>query len=327
MKQVKSLSFEEQKKYSTAIKKGYFDDFDANPRAWRHTFTGAYLWQNPTRTKNIDRFAEMLGHTPTWEDITDINLEEYAIELRRAKTANSCRTTFAEIKAVINRHKFEIEIPSKRFMYILSERAEPSDAIYLTEKEVEQINDYKPRSPNEQYVKKMFMIECYTGARTCDSQRFTIENCDMNSNTLTYTSKKTKTRICVPVHRNLMQYLRDPAQGPMHIDLFNRTLRSICRKAGIHGRRTLYRRGGEVTAEKWELISSHTGRRSFATNLYNRHANPALIAKYMGHSSPDITVKRYIISDGTAPEEVLRFFIGDGTHEIATEYHNDDFMT
>ena len=323
MKEIKSLSFEEQKKYHVAIQRGYFDGYEDNPREWRHTFVGAYIWQNPTRTKNIDRFKEMLGHVPTWEDITDINLEEFALELRKEMTANTCKTVFAEIKAVINRHKFEIAIPSKRYAYILSERAEPSDAVYLTEEEVERIHRYAPQSQNEQFVKKMFLIECYTGARTCDSQRLTIENCDMKTNTLTYTSRKTKTRICVPVHRNLMIYLRDKSVGPMHIDLFNRTLRSICHKVHINGRRTLYRRGGEVTAEKWQLISSHTGRRSFATNLYHRHADPALIAKYMGHSSPDITVKRYIISDGSAPEEVLRFFIGDKPHEIAVEQQSD----
>ena len=308
MKEIKQLSLEEKKKFKAAIERGYFDDYDADPRAWRHTFTGAYIWQNPGRIKTIDRFVQLLGHVPAWEDITDLNLEEFALEMRESMAANTCKVVFAEIKSVINRHIYEVEIPSRRYSQILVCRAEPSQAVYLNEEEVERINHYSPQSEIEQYVKKIFLIEAYTGARNCDSERLTIENCDIETNLLTYVSQKTKTKITVPVHRNLMPYLRDKLQLDICLDTFNTALRRICQRCGINERVTIFRRGQETTAEKWNFISSHTGRRSFATNLYRRKADPALIANYMGHSSPDITMKRYIIGYIEATREVLNFF-------------------
>lgn len=308
MKEIKQLSLEEKKKFKAAIERGYFDDYDADPRAWRHTFTGAYIWQNPGRIKTIARFEELLGHVPTWADITDLTLEDFVLEMKESMAANTCKVVFAEIKSVINRHIYEVEIPSRRYSQILTVRAEPSQAVYLNEEEVERIHQYPPMSDIEQYVKKIFLIEAYTGARNCDSVRLTIENCDQQTNLLTYVSQKTKTQITVPVHRNLIQYLRDPLKLDICLDTFNTTLRRICRHCLICDKMTIFRRGEETTAEKWRFISSHTGRRSFATNLYRRKADPALIANYMGHSSPDITMKRYIIGYIEASNEVMNFF-------------------
>ena len=88
----------------------------------------------------IEHFRKLIGHIPTWDDITDLNLEEYVEVIRRHYSGNSARTNFAEIKAIINRHKFEVDIPSKRFAQILTMRAEPSQSIYLTEDEIEKID-------------------------------------------------------------------------------------------------------------------------------------------------------------------------------------------
>ncbi|UVV52623.1 hypothetical protein NXY15_24270 [Bacteroides thetaiotaomicron] len=51
---------------------------------------------------------------------------------------------------------------------------------------------------------------------------------------------------------------------------FNNNIRNICRKAGITEAVKVFKAGKEVEGEKWEFVSSHTARRSFATNLYLR---------------------------------------------------------
>ena len=305
---VNSLSFLEQQKYKVAIQHGYFADYDKDQRAWKHSFVGAFIWKNPIRVKTIDIFTEVLGHIPTWEDLTDMNLEDFAEAMTTHYAANSVKNRFAEVKAVINRHIFSVEIPSKRFSQILTARSEPSQAIYLNEEEIERINRYVPATKEEEYVKKIFLIEAYTGARNCDAERLTPENCDMDTNLLTYISQKTKTQITLPVHRNLMRYLANPIDMEMCSFTFNKVLRQICQNCKIAERMTVFRRGKEMTAEKWEFVSSHAGRRSFATNLFLRKADPSLIAKYMGHSSPDITMKRYIIGYIQASTEVMKFF-------------------
>ena len=191
----------------------------------------------------------------------------------------------------------------------------PSQHIYLSEQEVEVIHYYYPQTEREQFVKKVFMIEALTGARNVDSLRMRRDNCNEQTDSITYISQKTKTQISLPVHRWLMQYLVDKTDLEISPQAFNDTLRGICEKCGFNEELTLYVRDQWVTGPKWIFVSSHTGRRSFATNLFIRGADPSLIAKYMGHSSPDITIKSYIVGYRQADERVLSFFKtqNDGT--------------
>lgn len=305
-----SLTYEQKKTYKTAILRGYFDSYERNPREWKHTFAGAYLWKNPGRTKVIDSFSQMLGHTPEWEDITDTNLEDFAEMLSSTLSPNSVRTIFAEIKAILNRHRFEAPIVSRRFTEILRRRGEQTGAVWLTEEEIERIHKYKPETKWELDAKRMFLVEAWTGARACDAALLTQDNCDIETNTLTYVSKKTHTLITVPVHEYIMPYLRANHERAMpNMGTYNEKLRLICKRVGIDTPVTIYRRGAEHTLPKYEFVSSHTGRRSFATNLYvNYYADVSQIAKWMGHSSPEITMQRYILGYIKADDRTMRFF-------------------
>lgn len=74
---------------------------------------------------------------------------------------------------------------------------------------------------------------------------------------------------------------------------FNKTIREICRKCNINSKIKLFKAGQEVTGEKWKFVSSHTARRSFATNIYLIGADLYSISRMMGHSSIEMT-ERYI---------------------------------
>lgn len=49
----------------------------------------------------------------------------------------------------------------------------------------------------------------------------------------------------------------------------------------------------EHIVEKWELVTAHTARRSFATNAYLAHVPTLAIMKITGHSSEKVFL-RYI---------------------------------
>ena len=298
-------------KYRAAINRGYFDDYEKDPRAWKHTFAGAYVWKCPKRVSVIEEFRELLGHIPTWEDITDMNLEDLVEVLTKKYSVNTVKNRLGEFKAVITRHIFEVDIPSKRYQSILTGKTEPTNNVYLNEDEVERIYRYKPINHAERYARKIFLIEAYTGARNCDSVRLTKNHCDMETNTLTYVSQKTKTKITLPIHKHLMELLSETRVPSLSLPQFNDTLRKICSKCGVSDDKTLFRRGEERTGEKYQFVSSHTGRRSFATNLYLRGADPVTIARLMGHSSPEITIKSYILAFREISPEVMMFFNGD----------------
>lgn len=64
----------------------------------------------------------------------------------------------------------------------------------------------------------------------------------------------------------------------------------------------------ETVYEKWQLVSSHTMRRSFATNLYKRGAPSLMIMKITGHKKESSFLKYIRVSKQEAAEEISKYF-------------------
>lgn len=311
MEEIKGLSFIQNKKYQHAIRRGYFCTYGDNPREWRHSFAGTYIWKHPQRTKVLDTFSGVVGHVPTWQDITDDNLQDLVNDLLDGSLAtSSVRTMCAELKAVINRNLQRCSV-TPSFAKILSVKTAVSLATYLTRDEIQRIRWYKPATELEAYVKRNFLIECLTGARKVDAERLTINNCNIDTGLLQYVPQKTPgITVSVPVHEKmrLRDLLSEHIERDCCTDVFNETLRRICRNCRIEQETTVSRQGKPVTAPKWQLVSSHTGRRSFATNLYLAGIALEDIALMMGHGKNVETTKRYICAERQLSNTVMAYF-------------------
>lgn len=307
-----TLTEEQRVKYRLPISKGYFDDYSL---LWRTTkFDGVWLWKHPNRVNEFETFKEIIGHVPTWSDLTNRNLRLFVELTSERLCQNSVRTVCAELKAIINDYHNEESIPSDQYADILNIPKDASEATYLSRKELERIRRYKPRSPQERAIVAVFMIEALTGARHVDSERITMNNVNTDTGTLHYTAKKTHKSVSIPAHSWLMDYLPKDAEDLKNrpkacLMTFNRTIRRVCQACNISTETTLYRRGREETAPKWQFISSHTARRSFATNLRLFGAELGLISELMGHSNTEMTL-HYIKEKSIVPEKVLAYFNG-----------------
>ena len=74
----------------------------------------------------------------------------------------------------------------------------------------------------------------------------------------------------------------------------------------------MFKAGKEETGKKYRFVSSHTGRRSFATNLSKKGVPLEQIAVMMGHTSngmPNIQMtQRYIVGKTEIDSNTLRLF-------------------
>lgn len=304
-----SLSWEQKNTFRAAIMYGYFDDYEKNPREWKHSFIGSFLWRYPKRTATLNRFRDILGHDPQWGDMTEDTLRDFVDETVEVMASSSARTICAELKAVLNENKKKI--PADEFMRILSVKGEVSQAVYLTREEMIRIINYTPITDTEQYVRRNFVVEFLTGARRCDAELLTINHCDIDTGTLSYVPKKTPGIIVtVPVDERLRlrEFLADTGGRVCCDDRFNETIRRICKDCNIDSVCTIQRRGKSVTAPKWMLVSSHTARRSFATNLYIAGVSIEDIAMLMGHGKNIETTKRYICAERPMSSNVMAYF-------------------
>ncbi|PTT20380.1 integrase, partial [Chryseobacterium sp. HMWF028] len=65
---------------------------------------------------------------------------------------------------------------------------------------------------------------------------------------------------------------------PIDVTHYNSFIKNIARAAGINNTINIRKRSGyqsyETITEKWETMSSHIGRRSFASNFYGKIPPP-----------------------------------------------------
>lgn len=182
-------------------------------------------------------------------------------------------------------------------------KKEKSQHIFLTKFELEQLESVE-LNERDDIIRKMFLIGAYSGARYSDFKDLSLKN--IQQGTIRYMCQKTGERIAVPAHKYIIGVLENGVpkfegltKESQKTD-FNRRIKRICQKAGICSEILVSsKKGGVVlseTKEKWCRVSSHTARRSFASNLVLAGASVYSVSKLLGHSNITIT-EGYILCD------------------------------
>ena len=255
----------------------------------------------------VELYTQATGEIPRWDNMTKANLYALTRHLQEVLAQNSAKTYANMVKAVMGAYSDQITFP-EGYEKILRIKGEATASTWLTDCDIESLIDYYPSGMNEtrRLVKNQFILGCLTGARWSDYSDFTERNI-INGN-LVYVSKKTGIRSEIPCSPAVERILREEnVSGSVSTMHFNRTIRDLCQNAGINDAVKVFHGGQMLEGEKWQFVSSHTARRSFATNVYLRCRDIFMVSRYMGHSSVDMTAK-YILSIGDAPQEIKDYF-------------------
>lgn len=170
----------------------------------------------------------------------------------------------------------------------------------LTEKEILKIK-YTEVPQELQAAKDWLLISCYTGQRFSDFMHFDpnqIQNFDGKS-CLCFMQQKTKKEIILPLHPTVIHVIeRNGNRFPKLMDIqhYNNQIKEIARISNLNepvkARKRVGFRTRDIQTEKWDILSSHIGRRSFATNFYGKIPTP-LLMDATGHSTEQMFL-RYI---------------------------------
>lgn len=184
------------------------------------------------------------------------------------------------------------------------------DHIYLNEKELGIL--YKmvlSQNSRLDKVRDLFLVGCYTGLRFSDFT--TIESEHIKGNMIQLRTEKTSEDVVIPIHwmvREIMKKYDPPNSLPpvMSNQKLNDYLKELGQLAGLDEEviMTTSKAGKRVDEKyvKYELIQSHTARRSFATNAYLADVPTLAIMKITGHKT-ERAFLRYI---KVTPEENAR---------------------
>jgi len=251
---------------------------------------------------------------------SDINLnfkddfEEYC--RLQQYSENSINKALSTIKTVCNDAVArEINVNNQfRSFKITNLRTEN---IYLNFSEISDIIKLKDLPSFLDNAKDWLVISCFTGQRISDFMNFSSDNLRYHKDQvfLDFTQVKTNTAMSIPLHHEVLKILdRNNGNFPHKISdqKYNSYIKKVSEKAKINslskgkksiniskikGKSVIRRQEGIFP--KYELVSSHIGRRSFATNFYGKmpttyimyitgHSTEKMLLKYIGKSNTDM---------------------------------------
>lgn len=231
---------------------------------------------------------------------------------------NYIRKQFGFLKQLCNHAKYNgLEVSHQ--LDKLNIKGEKTPKIYLTLDEIEQIEKTNFETENLNATKDWLIISVFTGQRVSDFMRFTIDmiRTENGKKLIEFTQKKTGKIMTIPVHKKVLQIIEaNGGQFPKKLldQKYNNYLKEVCKMAEVNeptkGRKSInigtpknpiYRHRTDLYP-KHELISSHVGRRSFATNFYGKipttfliyitgHSTEAMFLNYIGKSNKDLAIE------------------------------------
>jgi integrase len=200
---------------------------------------------------------------------------------------------------------------------------EDTTAIYLDEKELKKMFD-ENLSDNRtmELARDIFLIGCYIGQRVSDYNGLT-KNDIVLKNGVQYfkiRQSKTKTDVLCPITKEIVEImkLRHNNLPPKKLNEqdINDEIKKLGERLGFAEKiKCEYTKGGKKVVEmipKYNLIHTHTARRSFCTNMYLKKMSVFDIMLFSGHKTEKEFYK-YIRIKG---EERAEHIVGKGFFNI-----------
>ena len=260
-----------------------------------------------TNTLNqLIKFKAQYQREMTFENI-DLEFYEDFMKycLDKKYSTNTIGTFIKNIKVYMNealdkKLTTNQEFKSRRFKKV----SEESENIYLTEAELSKIykKDFSKQKTLDR-VRDIFIIGCYTGLRYSDLFSINDENLIDKKTKLRIKTEKTGELVIIPLHSYVREIIKKHNGIPQYKITnqgMNESLKDIGELAGIKENVLISStQGGTVETKpykKYELISVHTARRSFATNAYLKDIPTISIMKITGHKTEKSFLKYIKIS-------------------------------
>ena len=176
-------------------------------------------------------------------------------------------------------------------------KSTPKKVIFLTWEELSKLREY-PIPATKQYlerVRDVFLFQCFTGLRYSDV--FNLRRSDVKENHIEVTTVKTADGLGIELNnysRAILDKYRQVAfEGDKVLPVvsnqkMNDYLKELSKLAGIdESVRETYYKGNEridLITPKYELMSTHAGRRTFICNALSLGIPAQVVMKWTGHS-------------------------------------------
>ena len=244
---------------------------------------------------------------------------DYTIDIQRYQKGTVSRMIKFIKTVCYHAERNQVEVsPELRGLTPLKEDRGP--VIYLSQDEIEIIESVYLQQNKLINARDWLIISIETGQRISDFMNFTKDKIrhEKGKLLLEFTQMKTGTNISLPLSKKMKRILEkyDGDFPPKFNEGdYNELIKEVCQIAGltkqIVGNKIDSQLNRKVQGKykKFELVSSHIGRRSFATNNFGR-VPTAVLMSITGHKN-ESTFLKYIGKTTTEMSHLMAQYIND----------------
>ena len=298
-----------------------YDIFDDFLKAKR-TFVGKQTIYKYTRLKVLlEEFEKKVGYSLSFNSFNRLFHDKFL-------------TYLLEDKKMINASAYKIISFLKTFLgWAYDRKLNPNtefrsfkgktyenEVVFLNEEELMILYNLKLEDDRLARVRDVFLFQCFTGQRYSDI--LSLKKEDIRTGTWHLRQQKTKNIIQIPMNKYALSIL---AKYPDYIlpvisnQKMNEYIKELCKLAGIDETITIVKYRGskriEETKKKFEVLSTHTARRSFITVSLMKGMKPEVIMKITGHRSYRMFQKYLKIADDHTRQEMFEAW-GEPLHQV-----------
>jgi integrase len=259
--------------------------------------------------KHLTNFAQKRKYKLTFESITIDFYEQFKDYLLNEKKllTNTFGKQIKTLKTFLNLATEKGINTNMAYKSRLFKAAQENiDHIYLTEDELNKLAKLDLRyKPYLDRVRDLFLIGCHTGLRFSDFTQLKKENLEKTKQGYFFNVKtfKTNERVVIPV-KPVVKAIWDKYKGDLPRAISNQKMNEYVKELAEEGKIeqivTVKKTSGKAvranTHPKFKFVSTHTARRSFATNAYLSGIPAISIMKFTGHRTESSFMKYIKVS-------------------------------
>lgn len=254
--------------------------------------------------------SKKFGNAPIlMSDINDDFKHKYSEVFSNYSTNTICHD-LSLIKTIC-RYAEEKGLQINKEVFKWTFKTEKIEIVYLNEDDLLKIENTTDLPDYLDNAKDWLLISCYTAQRISDFMRFDKSMIRTEKNKqgkkvqlIEFTQVKTSATIAVPLHQKVIEILEKRSGDfprPISDQKYNDYIKEVCKAAKINdlikgsimveteeGSGIFRKKPGVY--QKWELVTSHIGRRSFASNYFGVIPT-RLIMSATGHTKEDMFMK------------------------------------
>lgn len=186
------------------------------------------------------------------------------------------------------------------------------EAVALSEEEIDRIFNLELTDQRLIKYRTWLIIGVWTGLRKGDLESVEINPDDLMIELIPNKTKDKDIKVVIPIHHQIKIMLKKYGKpGLLHHGQFNESMKVLCEMAGINE----MTKGSVLNPEtnrkvkgvypKYKLVSSHTCRRSFATNMYKMKFSEISIMQITGHKTQQSFLKYIKVTPKEHAEKLL----------------------